>query len=403
MYFKKAYDILYKVYVDGEYVGDSMRLLSGEDKAIVTRLVYGVLERETELQYYISSMTRKTPKKPIGIILRLGMYSISYMDSLPHYAVCDKLVELTKKLKKIESAPFVNATLKGFIRQKPALPEKREERLSVLSSTPLWITKKLLRQYKEDGEKILFAEGERGSHIRASKIKYSNAELKALLDEKGIVYRESKHGFYVEEHSAIYPLFEEGKITYQSPSSIEIAELCAEGAREILDVCAAPGGKSVYMYELTGGRITACDLHFHRVGLIISYAKRMGAKINALAQDATKRKEEFVGKFDAVLCDVPCSGIGVRYSKPDTLINRKESDIPELCKIQEAIIENSSAYVKEGGRLVYSTCTIFNEENERVVRRFLDNHPEFCVDKEIKILPAINGKDGFYAVRLVRK
>lgn len=403
MQFKSAYDILHRVYIDGEFVGDSMRLLPEENKGLVTRLVYGVLERETELAYYISQMTRRSPKKQIGVILRLGLYAISYMDSIPNYAVCNELVELTKKLGKRESAPFVNATLKSFIHKKPDLPQKREERLSVLSSTPLWITKKILKQYKDDAEKILFAEGETGSHIRANLLKFSNVELKKVLDEKGIGYRLSDKGFYVDEHSAISNLFEEGKITYQSPSSMIIAELCADGAKNILDVCSAPGGKSVYMYELTKGKITSCDLHFHRVGLIISYAKRMGAKLNAVQMDGTQFNKDFEDKFDSVLCDVPCSGIGVRYSKPDTLINRQESDIPELCQIQQKILENASKYVKVGGKLVYSTCTIFREENQRVVERFLDAHENFELDKELAIIPGINGNDGFYLARLVRK
>ena len=403
MQFRKAYDILHKIYVDGEFVGDSMRLLASEDKAVVTRLVYGVLERDTELTYYISQMARKTPKKQIGVIIKLGMYSILYMDSIPNYAICNELVELTKKLGKRESAPFVNATLKAFIKSKPELPQKREERLSVLSSTPLWITKKILKQYGELGEKILFAEGEKGSHIRANLLTFSSSELKKVLDKNGIVYRESEKGFYVEEHSALSSLFEEGKITYQSPSSMIIAEMASENSTNILDVCAAPGGKSVYMYELTKGKITACDLHFHRVGLIISYAKRMGAKIDAKHVDGTVFCDKFKQKFDSVLCDVPCSGIGVRYSKPDTLLNRQESDIPNLCAMQEKILSNASKYVKSGGKIVYSTCTIFKEENQRVVERFLKENNEFSLESELSILPGINGKDGFYVARLVRK
>lgn len=400
MYFKKAYEILYKIYVDGEYVGDSMRLIGEEDKGLVTRLVYGVLERDVELEYYLSLLARKAPKKAISIILKLGIYSLMYMDSLPAYAVCDKLVDFTKKLGKREVAPFVNATLKRVSREKLPLPEKKDERLSVLTSTPLWIVKKILKQYKEDGEKILYAEGVKESHIRVNLLKFTKVELEQEFKKSGIEYKESERGFYVGEHSKIKDLFDEGKITYQSPSSMMIAELCAEGAKNILDVCAAPGGKSVYMYELTKGKITACDLHFHRVGLIISYAKRMGAKINAIQLDGREFKEEFENRFDAVLCDVPCSGIGVRYSKPDTLLNRKESDIPELCEMQEEILLNASRYLKSGGSLVYSTCTIFREENERVVERFLDKNKDFILDKEEKVIPGINGSEGFYAARL---
>ncbi len=400
MYFKKAYDILHKIYVDGEYVGDAMRILEEENKALVTRIVYGVLEREVELEYYISKLARKAPKKGIGIILKIGMYSLAYMDSLPAYAVCNKLVELTKQMGKREVAPFINATLKRFNREKIALPEKKEERLSVLSSTPLWIVKKILRQYKEDGEKILFHEGEKDSHIRFNLSCFSKGELEKILKAKNISFKESEKGFYVKDISSLTELFDKGKITYQSPCSMIIGELCAEGKGKILDVCAAPGGKSVYMSELTGGEVTACDIHEHRVGLIKSYAKRMGAKVKAVKNDARVFNPAFENAFDAVMCDVPCSGIGVRYSKPDTLLNRKESDIPELCAMQEEIIAVSSRYVKSGGRLVYSTCTVFREENERVVERFLSAHSDFVLDKEIKMIPGVNASEGFYAVRL---
>ncbi len=403
MYFKKALEILKKVYVDGEYVGDAMRILGEEDKSIVTRIVYGVLERDTELDYYIRNLTQKAPKKVISVILKMGIYSFIYMDSLPNYAVCDKLVELTKSIGKRELASFVNAVLKRATKEKIPLPEKKEERLSVLSSTPLWIVKKILRQYKENAEKILFAEGERDSHVRCNSLLYSKEEFQEELKKRKIEFKESECGFYVKGTSEIRDLFDSGKITYQSPCSMIIATIASKGSKKILDVCSAPGGKSVYMYELTKGQITSCDLHEHRVALIKSYAKRMRAKISALKMDARVFTPEFEKAFDSVLCDVPCSGIGVRYSKPDTLINRQESDIPELVKMQEEIIQTSSRYVKEGGKLVYSTCTIFNEENERVVQRFLANNSDFYVEEEIKMIPGINSKEGFYAVAIRRK
>lgn len=403
MYFKKALEILKKVYVDGEYVGDAMRILTEEDKSLVTRIVYGVLERDTELDYYIRNLTQKAPKKIISVILKMGIYSFIYMDSLPNYAVCDKLVELTKSIGKRELASFVNAVLKRATKERIPLPEKKEERLSVLSSTPLWIVKKILRQYKENAEKILFAEGERDSHVRCNSLLYSKEEFQEELKKRKIEFKESEGGFYVKGTSQIRDLFDSGKITYQSPCSMIIATLASKGSKKILDVCSAPGGKSVYMYELTKGQITACDLHEHRVALIKSYAKRMRAKISALKMDARVFTPEFEKAFDSVLCDVPCSGIGVRYSKPDTLINRQEGDIPELVKMQEEIIQTSSRYVKEGGKLVYSTCTIFNEENERVVQRFLANNSDFYVEEEIKMIPGINSKEGFYAVAIRRK
>ena len=415
MYFSNVYEILKKVYVDGEYVGDAMRILSSEDKSIVTRIVYGVLERDTELDYYISKLTQKAPKKAICIILKMGLYCLIYMDSLPDYVVCDKLVELTKSIGKRELSSFVNAVLKRFLKEKLPLPENNEEKLSVLSSTPLWIVKKLLRQYKQDSEKILFAEGEKDSHVRCNLLLYSSEEFKKELEKRKIEFSESESGFYVKGTSNIRDLFDSGKITFQSPCSMKIAYLASTGARKILDVCSAPGGKSMLSAILmqNKGEIFSFDLHASKLPLIRESAERLGLSIIcAEEQDAEHSREEAHASFGFVLCDVPCSGLGVLWKKPD-LRYRVMEGRDALPALQSRILSESAKYVRAGGTLVYSTCTLRPEENERVVEKFLSSHPEFSLvpfavgdlsaeNGMLTTYPHRHGMDGFFVAKMQR-
>jgi 16S rRNA (cytosine967-C5)-methyltransferase len=188
-----------------------------------------------------------------------------------------------------------------------------------------------------------------------------------------------------------------------------------ENSGKILDVCAAPGGKSVYLSELGDYDITACDVHPHRVKLIDSYARTMGAKIKTVTNDATVHNTEWQDKFDAVICDVPCSGIGVRSSKPDVFLNRKQEDIAAIVETQRKILDVSSYYVRSGGTLFYSTCTILKRENDEVVGDFLSTHPQFELlplkagnyksgkDGFLRLLPDGKGLEGFFVAAFKRK
>ena len=313
--------------------------------------------------------------------------------------MCDNAVKLVKAIGKPHLSGFINATLKRSI-GKSFVPQDKVERLSVDTSTPLWITKKVVKQYKDDATTILSHKPTTKTHARCNSLKWDKSEFCEYFKD----FEQSEvGGVYVEPNDGIKSLFSDGKITYQSPYSMKICTLAVEGeGKKILDTCSAPGGKSIYMSELTNSTITAFDIHPHRVELIKKYSSRMGAKVDAVVQDATEFISKYAEIFDVVLCDVPCSGIGVRYSKPDVLLNRQESDIPELCKLQESILDTSSRYVKVGGVVVYSTCTIFEEENERVIKRFIQSHPEFSVEKVMKSTPGVNGDEGFFAVKLRR-
>lgn len=400
-YFLVAYNALRSIYSEGKYISDVVgNIPDNDDKSLVVRIVYGVVERDVELNYYISKLVRKSPKSAIKLVLKIGLYCLKYMDALPNYSVCDNTVKLVKDIKKSSLAGFVNATLKSSINKQIELPENETERLSVISSTPLWITKKIIKQYKDTAKTILFNKPTTKTHVRHNSVKWNAVEFESRF--KGYEFSEVG-GVYVRPTDDIKQLFKSGKITYQSPQSIKIAQMALKSnPKKILDVCSAPGGKSVYMAERSGCKVTAFDVHPHRVELIKKYSERMGVEVDAHVQDATVYLSKYAEIYDVVLVDVPCSGIGVRYSKPDVLLNREEKDIPELVKVQEAILETSARYVKVGGEVVYSTCTIFEEENERVIDKFVNAHPEFNIVSTMKSVPGINGDEGFFAVRLRR-
>ena len=400
-YFLDAYKALKSIYSEGKYLSDAIQNIpNGEDKALTVRIVYGVVERDVTLNYYIGQLTKKPPKLAIKLVLKIGLYCLRFMHSLPPYSVCDNSVKLVKAIGKGSLSGFINATLKSSIDYQFEMPKNEAERLSIETSTPLWITKKIIKQYKEDYLKILGHNPTTKTHVRLNTLKWNRLQFDEYFSgcEKSDV-----GGAYVKVDDEIKGLFKSGKITYQSPQSMKIASLCVGFGDKVLDVCSAPGGKSVYISETLNQTVTCFDVHEHRVELIKKYAERMGAKVEAQVHDATVFLPRYSELFDVVLADVPCSGIGVRYSKPDVLLNREEKDISDLSKLQQEILETSSRYVKVGGILVYSTCTIFNEENERVISRFLDEHPEFSIYGEVmKVTPGVNGDEGFFAVRIRR-
>ena len=400
-YLLDAYTSLKKVYSDNKYLTDVVSSISdSNDKALITRIVYGVVERDVTLEYILSKLVTKSPKSQVKLILKIGLYCLKYMDSLPDYSVCDNCVKLTKQIGKSSLAGFVNATLKASITKDIPLPENTLERLSVTTSTPLWIVKKVVKQYGDRATTILNYTPTTLTHIRRNSLRFDKLDFEREFSDS----LSDVGGAFVKVDGKVKELFSDGKITFQSPESMKIVSLCIKkDSGKILDVCSAPGGKSVYLAELTASKVTAFDLHPHRVELIKKYASRMGVDVDARVQDGTVFVPSYSEIFDIVLVDAPCSGIGVRYSKPDVLLNRQEKDIVELNAIQQSLLDNSCRYVKTGGVLVYSTCTIFEEENERVVTRFLSSHPEFRVDSEyMKVTPGVNGQEGFFAVRLRR-
>lgn len=391
------YLILSKVYKEGKYLKQSIAETPIEflNKARTVKICYGVLEKDVYLEYILGSNAKKQPKSSVKIILKIALYMLEFL-SKHDYMVVDFAVELTKKLGKEGAAGFVNAFLRTY--KIPPLPEKTDERIAVECSAPLWLVKKLRRSYKQEAPQILSAASS-GVSVRFERgaEKYLNSPHLETPFQNTYIFRNfvRDEGFFL------------GDYTFQSVGSVAI---CAAipACDSLLDACAAPGGKSVLLSKKCK-TVLSCELHAHRVDLINSYAQRMGAEnVTAVQSDSAVFNPEFEEKFDVVLCDVPCSGTGVINENPDIKLFRKEEDVESLTKTQLAILENCSRYVKKGGLLFYSTCSVLPEENDSIACNFLRLHPEYALNKPdsplchsetkygLQFLPHISLGAGFY-------
>ena len=413
--FRLAYDVLDKVYKDNAYSNIMLNevLYMADNKALLTKIVYGVLEKNITLDYYIAKLTKNMPQRKIKTILKIGLYVLMFMDNIPDYACVNDVVDLCTHANKEVNKGFVNAVLKSALTTKVDLPNDKLECISIETSTPLWLVKAYFKQYGETTAKeILFAEKTTYEHIRANKRMVSDEELVAYLLRKNIDNTPSGYGgYYVTNSPFVRKLFDDGVITYQSPSSMLACKaMGVVNNSKVLDMCSAPGGKAVYLSELAKNvSVMACDLYPQRVEKILEYAKRMKALgITARQMDATVHDDSMVEKFDFVLCDVPCSGLGVAHKKPDIYLNKTYEGVCQLAEIQERILNNGIDYAKSGGVIIYSTCTTLREENYNVIGKTLKLRKdvvleEMKIDKDnkgfIQLLPD-KGVDGFFIARL---
>lgn len=403
--------------------------LSERDKAFAAALFYGVLERRLTLDYIIAKNSKIPFEKldPAAVaILRAGLYQLLYMDSVPDSAAVNESVKLCKKLKCFSAQGFVNGMLRSFIRGGKKISYmglEPEKRLSVEYSCPEWLTAKLISEYgTEFAVKALKASvGRPPVYARVNTLKTTTEKLLAELAKhkiKAVPYPGLENCIKLEKPGDIEKCapFRQGLFHVQDISS----QLCCLTLRPVvnetvLDVCAAPGGKSFTLAELMGnnGRLYSMDLHDMRVGLIEDGAARLGIKIlTAMQNDASKFNGQ-LPQADRVLCDVPCSGLGVIRRKPEIKFKSPE-DFAGLPEIQYQILETSARYVKPGGTLVYSTCTLSRAENDDVAKRFVAAHPEFLPivqpvpyagaagEPMRTYCPDENGGDGFFTAAFRR-
>ena len=397
--------------------------LPPRDRDFAAKLFYGVLETKITLDHIIANYSTMKPEKiapDVRNILRLGLYQMKYLD-LGDYAAVNESVNLVKLRGKKSASGFVNAILRAFLRdgKNIPLPGDPDERLSVRFSCPVWLVRSFAKEYgREAAERILESHSGRPPlTLRVNTLKTSAAELCALFQHEGIEAIE-----HPQEKACVEVLgggaltdtkaFADGLFHVQDISSQLCARTVASYApRTVLDVCAAPGGKTFTIAEELDdtARVTACDLHKKRVGLIKQGAARLGLRsVDAIESDASNTNDRF-GQFDAVLCDVPCSGFGVIRRKPEIKYKPEES-LQGLPAIQGNILQTSACYVKEGGMLIYSTCTIAKRENEQVVDEFLRRNPAFVPAKlpgflhqwvpdavsRVTFLPGVHNSDGFF-------
>lgn len=393
--------------------------MSAADKRLASVIFYGVIERKLTLDYRIATLS----SRPISELdektlfaLRIGLYQLMYLDRIPPHAAINETVALCPK----RSAGFVNAILRSHTRTKMTLPPRDDvtKFLSINYSVSIPLVKKLIDIYGEpETENILKAfERVNDTSLRTNTLKISRAELKKKLGDAALTPN-SPVGVYVKGSVRGLYGFEDGLFFVQDEASqICVEVLGAEREDLVLDICACPGSKSfgsaIRMDNV--GRIISFDLHENKLSLVLSGAERLGIDIiETRACDGRNFISELEYTADRVLCDVPCSGFGVLAKKPE-LRYKDPAESVTLPSIQRAILENACRYVRHGGTLVYSTCTILPEENEKNILAFLAEHAEFELcpwivgDIEarsgyITLLPHIHGTDGFFIAKLTRK
>ena len=398
------YIVLTKVYSGGAYLKQALASSPIEplNRPRTSKICYGVLEKDIYLGYVIAANCRKAPKSAVRLILKIALYMLEFMGK-HGYMVADCAVELAKKLGKDGAAGFVNAFLRSY--KIPFLPADGDERLSVSTSSPLWLAKRVRRSYKGEAEAILSAPSQ-GVCVR-----FERGEEEYL--KGGYVKTPFEH-VYIFKNFVRDCGYDAGEYTFQSVGSVAVCSVISPCAN-LLDACAAPGGKSVLLAKECG-HLTSQELHPHRAELIKTYAKRMGAdNISVVTGDASVFNQEWEGAFDGVLCDVPCSGSGVINENPDIKLFRREEDIASLTALQQKILSNCARYVKAGGSLYYSTCSILPEENDSAIFNFLqqDSGFELCIPESplahkktkfgLQFLPHISLGAGFFVTKLVRK
>lgn len=401
--------------------------LEPRDASLASRLFLGVLQNDTYLDHYIDLYCRSKTEPKVRQILRLGAYQLLFLDKIPPHASVSETVELCRDVKFDRAASLVNAVLRRLADNRNTLPpipaQGSAEYLATRYSHPQWLAKRLIAQQGYSFTERFFAVNNEGAGlcIQVNRLSVSPELYERALERQGIEFKrfEALPGCLELPGGKVteLPGFEDGLFYVQDRAAriaVEAAGVC-QGMR-ILDACAAPGGKSFAAAIAAEGhcRITSCDLHDKKLRLIQSGAKRLGISdcIETTPADARIYRPAWEGAFDLILADVPCSGLGVIRKRPE--IRRKgEEELSSLPEIQAAILNNLSRYVKPGGVLLYSTCTVLEEENEQQVLRFLSNHTNFsaedfdCGDLRSKdgcyaFWPHIDGTDGFFAAKLRR-
>ena len=446
-----AFKALLAIERDGSYSNlELSKMLASDElsnKGFIREIVYGVTENKIYLDYILDKFIKKGAAKTklqALIILRMGVYQILFMNSVPNYAAVNESVALARRFARGTDG-FINGVLRNFIRNMDSASEidvkGQLEYLSIRYSCQLKLVEELVSMLGFEHAKVLL---EHAGHrpplsIRVNVAKISVKELADRLRANGFEIEGSKlsdrvllvkGGVLTEANE-----YKEGLFSIQSEESCAIADFAdAKSTELVIDLCAAPGGKAAAMAEqmlkpststepltktepgkqpststepltktepgIASGKVIALELYEHRAALIEATARRLGLEnIEVRCQDAVEQIDALVGKADLVLADVPCSGLGVIRRKPE-MKYRDEFDFDELVEIQKSILETGSSYLKPGGRLIYSTCTINPRENELMVKDFLERHEEFISEKEVKLSPFDNGYDGFYMNKL---
>ncbi|PYI54348.1 16S rRNA (cytosine(967)-C(5))-methyltransferase RsmB [Paenibacillus flagellatus] len=442
-----ALDVLTRVETEGAYsnllLNQALQRSRPDkpDAALATELVYGTIQRRNTIDYFLDRFVAKGVAKLepwVRNLLRLSFYQLHNLDRIPEHAAVNEAVNIAKRKGHAGISGMVNGVLRNVIRRKSELTVPAGlpavSRIALEHSHPEWLVADWIRRFGEETAESVCRSNNEPPHtsVRVNALKLSRDELLERLASAGCEARPSAlsgAGVIVAGggNMALTPWYAGGELSVQDESSMLVAEMVdARPGMSVLDCCAAPGGKTAHMAERMNdtGRIVACDIHEHKRALIEEQAKRLGLRsVETRTIDARKLAETFGGgaAFDRILLDAPCSGLGVIRRKPDIKWAKRPEDVAEIAALQRELLAGVAGLLAPGGVLVYSTCTIAEEENERVVESFLRDHPAFEPDMPpvelldrlpkdvvgasgaVTILPHRFGSDGFFIARLRRK
>lgn len=428
--------VLFAIREDDAWSAPALRnyALSLRDAALATALTNGVLQNRSMCDFYLAKFSKIRLKKVqprILDLMRLGVYQIIWMDRIPDSAAVNETVRLARCLCHADrqTTGYVNGVLRAIVRNRDTLPqpdcETKAEYYSLRYSHPQWLTQLYLEQFGVKQTRLLLEENNRPAPtvLRVNTLRATVEQVRQELEQQGVT---------VQAHETIpncllvsgtgnleqLPAFAEGRVTVQDGASqMSVYALDPQPEMQVLDCCAAPGGKSFFAAERmhNTGTVVSCDVYDHKLNKIQEGVKRLGLScIRTERQDAAAFRTEWEQQFDAVLCDVPCSGMGIIRKKPE-IRYKEEALLRTLPDLQLAILSNACRYVKAGGTLVYSTCTLLQRENEAVVQAFLQQNSDFepvhfalpicedTVDGCITLLPHVHNTDGFFVAKLRKK
>lgn len=404
------------------------------DAALLTEIVYGTIQRQLTLDYYLEHFIKKKKVEPlVKVLLRMSVYQMVYLDKIPDHAIINEAVEIAKKRRHKGIASFVNGVLRNI--QRKGVPDCTEikddiRRLSIQTSHPEWLVRRWIHAYGFDTTQAICEANltRKKMSVRIQPLKISREEALQQLKVEGVTASPSvfsDQGIVIEKGNVLKTtLFSEGKLTVQDESSMLAGEMLQpHPGMTVLDTCSAPGGKATHIAEKmqNKGKIYAHDLHQNKVKLVDKKASELHLTIIDVKQaDARKLQKQYDKEsFDRILVDAPCSGLGVIRGKPEIKYNKQEKDIHRLAEIQLDILEATAPLLRADGLLLYTTCTVDMAENEHVVQTFLDRNKQFQIDEEffnelpedirhaegisefgLQLFPHTFQTDGFFLARL---
>ncbi|MDD4721545.1 MAG: 16S rRNA (cytosine(967)-C(5))-methyltransferase RsmB [Acidaminococcaceae bacterium] len=434
-----ALTIINSVFTEGAYANIALSKALGScvlpdvDRRFVTELVYGTIKAKGTIDWLISkNITRSLHKvSPIILnILRMGAYQLYFLEKIPASAACNEAVNLAKKFGHQGTVKFVNAVLRNMVRNKtqivlPTIEENEPLHIALTYNHPEWLVQRWRYRFGTE-DTIVLCKYDNASPVlslRVNTLRITRDDLKKKLEAEGIQVRLSlwcKEGLVCEKIPSFAAMFHKfGKYIYiQDESSMLVGNILSPVPGNLtIDVCSAPGGKTTHLAQImqNKGQVIATDIHAHKLKLITENAERLGLhNIVTREQDATEIVGDWREKADCVLVDAPCSGLGVLRRRAEARWSKNEKDLNFFPPLQKKILTSASAYVKPGGKLLYSTCTLETNENSRVIEAFLSSHTEFRKSNflhpltgetvnELQLLPQKDGIDGFYICLLRRK